>query len=147
MTEQRLSSEPTGIPLQKNGGATLLEIAQQPGAWREVASRSDERSPAFLADILALADLRVILTGAGSSAFAGQIVAPALRRHLGRRVEAIPTTGIVANPAEHLERETPTLMVSFGRSGDSPESLATTRLADDLVDRVWHLVLSLRRGR
>lgn len=141
MTEQRLSSEPTGIPLQKDGGATLLEIAQQPGAWREVASRSDERSPAFLADILALADLRVILTGAGSSAFAGQIVAPALRRHLGRRVEAIPTTGIVANPAEHLERETPTLMVSFGRSGDSPESLATTRLADDLVDRVWHLVL------
>jgi tagatose-6-phosphate ketose/aldose isomerase len=141
-----LSSEPTAIPPQKDGGATILEIAQQPGAWREVAGRIDEHAPAFLADIVARTDLRVILTGAGSSAFAGQIVAPALRRHLGRRVEAIATTAIVANPTEHLERETPTLMVSFGRSGDSPESLATTRLADDLVDRVWHLILCCDAG-
>ena len=34
-------------------------------------------------------DIRVVLTGAGSSAFIGEIAAPALRRHLDRRVEAI----------------------------------------------------------
>ncbi len=33
-------------------------------------------------------------------------------------------------------------MVSFGRSGNSPESLATTALADELVDDIWHLVLT-----
>jgi D-galactosamine 6-phosphate deaminase/isomerase len=130
------------IPAQKDGGATILEIAQQPEVWREIPGIIDGQPSAFLADVLARTDLRVVLTGAGSSAFAGQIVAPALRRHLGRRVDAIPTTSIVANPTEHLERETPTLIVSFGRSGNSPESLATTRLADELVDEVWHLVLS-----
>ncbi|MCV7232059.1 SIS domain-containing protein, partial [Mycobacterium branderi] len=87
-------------------------------------------------------DVRIILTGAGSSAFIGDMAAAALRRHLGRRVEAIATTSIVANPLDYLEPHTPTLMVSFGRSGNSPESLATTELADDLVDEIWHLVLT-----
>lgn len=135
----------TTIPAQEDGGATILEIGQQPDAWREVAGRTDEDAAAFLAELVARPDLRIILTGAGSSAFAGEIAAPALRRHLGRRVEAIPTTDIVAGPLDFLERETPTLMVSFGRSGNSPESLATTALADELVDEVWHLVLTCDR--
>jgi tagatose-6-phosphate ketose/aldose isomerase len=144
--EHRVSEHSPEIPAQKDGGATILEIGQQPGAWREIARHLDERSRDFLTGIVGRPDVRIILTGAGSSAFAGQVVAPALRRHLGRRVEAIPTTSIVANPADHLERETPTLLVSFARSGNSPESVATTRLADELIDEVWHLVLSCDAG-
>ncbi|KRE33820.1 tagatose-6-phosphate ketose isomerase [Mycobacterium sp. Soil538] len=135
----------TAIPDQKDGGATILEIGQQPDAWREVAGRSDEQADAFLRDLLARPDLRIILTGAGSSAFAGEIAAPVLRRHLHHRVEPIATTDIVASPLDHLEAETPTLLVSFARSGNSPESLATTALADQLVDHVWHLVLTCDR--
>ncbi|MDG4666546.1 SIS domain-containing protein [Mycobacterium sp. 236(2023)] len=135
----------TITPAQKDGGATILEIGQQPAAWREVAAATDARTEEFLRDVLGVPDLRIVLTGAGSSAFAGDIVAPALRRNLRRRVEAIPTTGIVANPHDHLERRTPTLVISFGRSGNSPESTATTELADALVDDVWHLVLTCGR--
>ncbi len=134
------------VPAQEDGGATILEIGQQPDAWREVAGRTDEHAAAFLRGVLSRPDLRIILTGAGSSAFVGDIAAPALRRHLGRRVEAIATTSIVASPLDHLERHTPTLMVSFGRSGNSPESLATTALADEFVDDVWHLVLTCDRA-
>jgi tagatose-6-phosphate ketose/aldose isomerase len=136
----------TPIPAQEDGGATILEIGQQPDAWREVAGRTDEHTARFLRDIAGRPDLRVILTGAGSSAFAGEIAAPALRRHLNRRVEAVATTDIVASPLDYLERHTPTLIVSFGRSGNSPESIATTALADELVDDVWHLVLTCDRG-
>src|SRR5690242_2854548 len=132
-------------PAQKDGGATILEIGQQPGAWREVAERSNEDVHAFLRELVNRPNLRVILTGAGSSAFVGEIAAPALRRHLGRRVEAIPTTSIVAGPKDYLERDTPTLMVSFGRSGNSPESVATTALADELVTEVWHLIYTCDR--
>ena len=127
---------------QKDGGATILEIGQQPEVWREVASRDDEPAAGFLREVVGRPDIRIVLTGAGSSAFLGEIAAPALRRHLGRRVEAIATTSIVASPLDFLERHTPTLLVSFGRSGNSPESLATTALADELVDDVWHLVLT-----
>jgi tagatose-6-phosphate ketose/aldose isomerase len=103
------------VAAQENGGATLLEIGQQPGAWREVAARTEEETTGFLRGITSRPDLRVILTGAGSSAFVGEIAAPALRRHLNRRVEAIATTSIVAGPLDFLERHTPTLMVSFVR--------------------------------
>jgi len=133
------------IPDQKDGGATILEIGQQPDVWREIAEQPDEQTQAFLRGLLARPDLRIILTGAGTSAFAGDIAAPVLRRHLGRRVEAIATTDVVSSPLDHLERETPTLLVSFARSGNSPESLATTALADQLVDQVWHLVLTCDR--
>ena len=130
------------VPAQEDGGATILEIGQQPDVWREVAQRSDAAIEEFLREITGRPDIRIILTGAGSSAFIGEIAAAALRRHLGRRVEAIPTTSIVASPLDYLERGTPTLMVSFGRSGNSPESLATTVLADELIDDISHLVLT-----
>jgi tagatose-6-phosphate ketose/aldose isomerase len=133
------------MPAQEDGGATILEIGQQPDVWREVAGRPDEEIAAFLREVIGRPDLRVILTGAGSSAFVGEIAASALRRHLGRRVEAIATTSIVASPLDYLERHTPTLMVSFGRSGNSPESLATTALADELIDDVWHLIYTCDR--
>ena len=136
----------TPIPAQEDGGATILEIAQQPEAWREVVANVDEQAAGFLRDVVSRPDLRVILTGAGSSAFAGEIAAPAVRRHLGRRTDAIATTSIVASPMDHLEPHTPTLLVSFGRSGNGPESLATTALADELVDDVWHLVLTCDRN-
>jgi len=139
-SQQRVVPVRTEVPAQADGGATILEIGQQPGVWREVSGRPHEASAAFLRTITGRPDLRVVLTGAGSSAFLGEIAAPALRRHLGRRVEAIATTSIVANPRQHLERDTPTLLVSFARSGNSPESLATTALADDIVPDVWHLI-------
>ena len=135
----------TDVPAQEDGGATILEIGQQPDAWREVAGRADAQAAGFLREIAGRPDLRVILAGAGSSAFAGEIAAPALRRHLDHRVEAIATTSIVASPLDYLERNTPTLVVSFGRSGNSPESLATTALADELVDDVWHLIFTCDR--
>jgi len=130
------------IPAQSAGGATILEIGQQPDVWREIAGRSDAETSEFLRPIVERPDLRIILTGAGSSAFIGEIVAASLRRNLKRRVEAIATTDIVAVPLDHLERDTPTLLVSFGRSGNSPESVATTELADELVTDVWHLIFT-----
>ena len=36
----------------------------------------------------------------------------------------------------------PTLLVSFARSGDSPESVAAAELADQLLSDVHHLVLT-----
>ena len=72
-------------------------------------SQEYEETNEFLADVIRQRDLRVILTGAGSSAFIGDIAAPAIRRHLGRRVDAIATTDIVAGPRDYFEPRTPTL--------------------------------------
>lgn len=124
---------------------TAREIAQQPAVWRaldrDLAARRPETGR-FLDPLLAREDLRIVLTGAGTSAFAGQIVAPRLSRALGRRVDAVATTDLVSSPHDHLRPDEPTLLVSFARSGDSPESLAAVRLADELVHDCRHLVLT-----
>jgi tagatose-6-phosphate ketose/aldose isomerase len=87
-------------------------------------------------------DLRIILTGAGTSAFAGEILAPALSRRTGHRVDAVATTDVVSNPRDYFVDEGPTLLVSFARSGNSPESVAATELADRLLPECHHLVLT-----
>jgi tagatose-6-phosphate ketose/aldose isomerase len=136
---------------RQGGGTTAREIAQQPGVWREVestvSSRWDEID-AFMRPLRERPDLRIILTGAGTSAFAGEILAPALSRRTGRRVDAVATTDIVSNPKEYFAGDRPTLLVSFARSGNSPESLAATEIADLLLPQCHHLVLTCdRNGR
>jgi tagatose-6-phosphate ketose/aldose isomerase len=84
----------------------------------------------------------VILTGAGTSSFIGECLAPHLSARLQRRVEAIPTTDLVSAPYLYFEPATPTLLVSFGRSGDSPESVAALDLADQVVTDVHHLAIT-----
>jgi tagatose-6-phosphate ketose/aldose isomerase len=124
-----------------SGTATLREIRQQPGVWRDTAKILRERRTAldaFLAPLLAREDVRIVLTGAGTSAFIGQIAAPAL----GRRFEAVATTDLVSHPGVYLPEDVPTLLVSFARSGDSPESTAATELADRLVEDVSHLIVT-----
>lgn len=125
--------------------ATAREIAQQPRIWREVLANVESRREdvdSFLSGILNRRDLRIVLTGAGSSAFIGSIAAPALSRLLNRRVDAVATTDIVSSPVEYLTEDVPTLLVSFARSGNSPESTAATRLADQCLTEVSHLVIT-----
>ena len=83
-----------------------------------------------------------MLTGAGSSAFVGDILAPALSRQLGRRVDAVPTTDIVSNPREAFAEDVPTVLVSFARSGDSPESMAAPQLAEQYLSEVHHVIVT-----
>ena len=86
------------------------------------------------------------MTGAGTSAFAGEILAPALSRRTGRRVDAVATTDIVSNPEECFADDRPTLLVSFARSGNSPESVAATEFADRFLLACHHLVLTCDRS-
>ena len=123
---------------------TRREILQQPTTLRATqavleTTRAD--ISAFLSPLLAQADLRIMLCGAGTSAFIGECLAPWLTATLGRPVEAVATTDIVGAPHLYLDAKRPTLMVSFGRSGNSPESIAAVELADARLS-VHHLVIT-----
>lgn len=128
------------------GGAhwTAREIAQQPQVWLEVAPlvAGDAELAAFLAPLLANRELRVVLTGAGTSAFVGQCLAPSLARNGAHSVAAIASTDIVACPESSLAPHTPTLVVHFARSGNSPESVAVLELAEQRVEHCAHLIVT-----
>ena len=124
---------------------TLREIRQQPTTLRAtqgVLAAQRVEIEAFLKPLLAMQELRIVLAGAGTSAFIGGCLAATIRSITGRCVEAIPTTDIVSAPNLYLQPELPTLLVSFGRSGNSPESIAAIELANAHVRQVHHLVIT-----
>jgi tagatose-6-phosphate ketose/aldose isomerase len=129
---------------QPGESRTAGEIRQQPGTWPEVArtvaaARAD--IDRLLGDALVDPRTRIVLTGAGTSAYIGEVVAPDLARHLGRPIEPIATTDIVADP-DSVADDRPVLLVSFARSGDSPESAAAAELLQRLAPALHHIVIT-----
>ena len=124
---------------------TAREVLQQPRIWAQIETliaSEAARLAGFLDPLLKLPDLRILLTGAGTSAHIGECLAPALTRILARVVDAVPTTDLVASPQSYLSPETPALMLSFGRSGNSPESVAAVEIADACVRNCSHLIVT-----
>ena len=133
----------------RNGLWTAREIAQQPRVWREAQARVDASRDAideWLGPALATPGLRILLCGAGTSAFIGDTAAAWLRKRPGGRtacrIDSVATTDLAADPEQYLSRDVPTLMISFARSGDSPESVACVELADGLLSDCRHLILT-----
>jgi len=131
---------------QTTGGEwTAREIAQQPSVWPEVAALvagARPRLDSFLTPLLANPRLRVVLTGAGTSSYIGACLAPLLAQHLGRRVDAVATTDLVSGPHLYLQRDVPTLLISFARSGGSPESVAAVDIAQRALEELHHFVIT-----
>lgn len=133
---------PVSDDLVRAAANTIREIAQQPTLWRQVPACVGPQVARFVGDLLKEPGARIVLTGAGTSSFAGEVLAAPLRRALRRRVDAVATTDVVADPLGCFGEDVPTLLVSFARSGDSPESVAAAELADQLLTDVRHVVLT-----
>jgi tagatose-6-phosphate ketose/aldose isomerase len=122
---------------------TAREISQQPALWLKIWEEAAARRPEIEQFFQATRNVRrIILTGAGTSAFIGLSLRGAFQRGRGTLTEAISTTDLVSHPQDYLLPEVPTLLVSFARSGNSPESAAAVRLADEICQQCFHLVIT-----
>ncbi|WFA09237.1 SIS domain-containing protein [Tissierella sp. Yu-01] len=133
---------------QLNGFHTATEISQQPELWTDALNHIEsniEYIRGFLKDALDKDGLRVIFTGAGSSSYIGDLVTPFLNSKERYIYESIPTTSIVTNPDVYFKTDIPTLLVSFARSGDSPESIAVYNLANQLINDVKHVFITCNK--
>ena len=132
----------------KSGYWTAKEIEQQPVVWQKVANdiiKNHGELSGWLEDALSKPLGRIILTGAGTSAYVGETLAPFLSKKLSRPVEAISTTDIVSAPEQFLFKEKPTLIISYARSGNSPESVAACELCDQFIDNTYHLIITCNK--
>lgn len=135
--------------LELGAEITTREIYQQPDVWREAFEfyqAKREEIAAFLQEIADKHDyIKVILTGAGTSVYVGDTLLPYFKEVYDERkwnFNAIATTDIVANPATYLKKDVATVLVSFARSGNSPESVATVDLAKSLVDELYQVTIT-----
>jgi tagatose-6-phosphate ketose/aldose isomerase len=124
---------------------TSEEITRQPNTWKAVWKKlHDETSDLkkFLEPIFSLSDLNIVLTGAGSSAFIGEVVSSTWQKNTGHTTQAIPTTDLVTHFNDYILTEAPLLLISFARSGNSPESTAAINQANKFAENVFHLIIT-----
>lgn len=125
---------------------THKEILQQPAAWiKEYGILVEQKAKvqAFLTKYLTK-DTDIVLTGAGTSAFIGDAIAPVLRG-AWENVRAVATTDLVTNAENYLDANRPLLLISFARSGNSPESVAAVNLANKICKNIAHIYITCNK--
>ena len=131
--------------LTKYGAYTETEIWGQPNLWYKVYEKAKSESQAlasFLEVAISNANLNIVLTGAGSSAFIGLSLVGSYKRHLKKQTTAVSTTDLVTHPLDFISSDVPVLLISFARSGNSPESVAATVIVDQICSKVYHLIIT-----
>ena len=119
---------------------TLREICQQPATWVQTAELMRGWTAAVRACTKEIRSL--ILTGSGSSEYAGDCVRLPLQSELGVTVHAVGGGAILAHGSKGLPPGRPALMVSLARSGESPESGGALSQVLDTEPEIRHLVLT-----
>ena len=123
---------------------TIREIEHQPRMWMETFRIIRERA----ADIERFAAVnridkatRIVLTGAGTSAFVADTAACLFMHDGFGQARSVATTDIVSAPADFLSPDD-RLFISFARSGNSPESVAACHIARKFCCDAHHLVIT-----
>ncbi|MBS5926182.1 MAG: SIS domain-containing protein [Clostridium sp.] len=134
---------------QTSSTNTLKEIYQQPTTWKKTLSQiteSKDSIKAFIDQVIKCDDFDVILTGAGTSEFIGNSLYPYLNKELNYKVKSYGTTDIVASPENYLSKDKPTLLISFGRSGNSPESIGAVQAASAVCKNLYNLFITCNKN-
>ena len=127
--------------------ATTSEINQQPDIWLDtfdVYTQHANEVRAFLESARPAEGgcVTVVFTGAGSSEYVGNTCSPYLRsvvRGHGFDFKPVASTDLVSAPTQFLSPDDPTVLVSFARSGNSPESLAAIEVVRTVCTSVKFL--------
>jgi len=122
---------------------TLREICQQPATWMHTAKLMQESAREISPLLKGISSL--ILSGSGSSEFAGDCVRMVLQKELAIDVQSIAGGTLLTHRRSAVPVGRPGWMVSIARSGDSPESVGALELMLKTEPEFRHLVLTCNR--
>jgi len=127
------SSKATGAGLQAAGEYTLREIARQPELWpitdQGIRAVLEKRNLGHK-----LQNRRVLITGAGTSAYAASAIAAAWPG-----AAAVPSTDLLVDAERYLDGVD--VLISVARSGQSPESAAVVERVRSLRPEIFQLAV------
>ena len=125
---------------------TAQEIYQQPATWaKTIAQIKNEKEAlkSFLEPVLTGGDVEIIFTGAGTSEYVGNAVYSYVNRYTDFHASSYASTDIVETPENYLSRNKKTLLINFARSGNSPESVGSVQMAEEVCkENVSHLFIT-----
>ena len=144
-----LMTLPDKVRVRKGTEHTPAEIEAQPRLWTEnfkILEKRREEIWSFLdARTFSRKKPRVILAGAGSSAYIGLSAQNLLRHRWQLDVDARPTTDMITHWSSILLKDADNTLVSFSRSGNSPESTGAFFLAERFCPRISHIIVTCNK--
>ena len=131
----------SGVALEiiKDSESVIREISQQPRIWREVWELVQQQESA-LQNFIQGHDV-ILFTGAGTSEFVGNSIYRSFYQRK-EQILSIGTTDLISHPYYYLDPDKKILLVSCARSGNSPESMASVELADQVCSHIDHLFIT-----
>ena len=133
------------IPKTKREFFTETEIMGQPDLWLKLwnnylANKNELKK--FLKKFINNNNINIVLTGAGTSAYIGDVLLGAYNKSFCNHVSKVATTDLITHPEQYFNNSKEYLLISFARSGDSPESSQVILLSEQLSKKVYHLVIT-----
>ena len=126
---------------------TYKEILQQPKVWLKTLDyvRAHQHQIKAFTEKYLNENYQIVLTGAGTSAYIGDALEPALFETSFRGAHAIATTDIITNPQMFFDGDSKVLLVSFARSGNSPESVGAIKAVEKTAGKVAHIFITCNK--
>ena len=131
--------------IQRSSYETAREIMQQPTTWKQTLTcveANQERLEMFFADVLRHGDFSIVMMGAGTSEYIGNVLEPWLNRRKNYQVRSVASTDMVVAPKRFINPSKTTLFISYGRSGNSPESVGAIEAAQSICQNAFHLMIT-----
>lgn len=125
--------------------ATAKEIHQQPATWLKTQQQFESNKQVYLNLVEKFSNdpkATIIFSGAGSSEFVGNALVWSIKTKSKATIQSIATTDLLTDVSSCLKKDSPTLMVSFGRSGNSPESVGAFLEVQNYCDTVEHIFIT-----
>lgn len=137
--------------METRGHYTYSEIMQQPLMWQREFDRikADRKQIETFVSRYIDGGYEVIFTGAGTSAYIGDVLEVAVADTIFRGARSVATTDLITHPTAYFSPEKKVLLISFARSGNSPESMGAVTLADSICgDNIAHIFITCNeKGR
>lgn len=133
--------------MNERGYNTMKEILQQPEVWKltyETLLKERDKIKAFLISKGFGKDASIIFTGAGSSEYCADVATSIYIKAGYSNARTFATTDIVSSP-EHCLSSSKKIMISFGRSGDSPESVTAYDIVRKYCPGSAHLIITCNK--
>jgi len=132
---------------KQNAYETAREITHQPSMWLKTWALIKNQKTALEAFLKNLGeDYDIVFLGAGTSEYVGNVLEPYFNKKFNFRLRSVPSTDMITEPDRYVHPSRPSLCISYGRSGNSPESVGSVLAANTVNDNIHHLFITCNKS-
>lgn len=124
---------------------TAKEITQQPSTWIKtlniIQSRKNKINE-FISQLGRKGTYDIVFMGAGTSEYIGNTLVQYFNKNNLFNTRSVPSTDMILNPELYVNPKKKTLYISYGRSGNSPESVGSVQAVNSVTENAYHLFIT-----